>query len=149
MPTPLVLLAGVTKAYEAITGLSKSFGFGKKTRTGRAYRGRKKVPMKNFLALIGGAVLIVGGLGYHLGWFHVDKIPAAGSEGQYRLQIDVDSNKIKEDVKKGAEKLKDTIDDFTDDEKPGSTNAIPGKPPAPTSPSPLKDDKARSNSIFK
>jgi hypothetical protein len=56
-----------------------------------------------FLALVGFAVA-----GYFLDWYNISGSPTSG--GQTRLQIDVDTHKIKEDLSKGQAKIKETIE---------------------------------------
>lgn len=76
--------------------------------------------MKNILALIGAAVVILGGLGWYLGWYRLATEPAA--DGHRKIQIDVDTAKIRGDVQKGKEKIKDAL---AKDGKPAATEVRP------------------------
>lgn len=81
--------------------------------------------MRNTLALLAAVVVIVLVLGYFLNWYSLVGVESQG--GTHRLQIDVDTKKIKADIDKGKNKLKDTFNEFkesTDDVQP----TTPGKP---------------------
>jgi type IV secretory pathway VirB10-like protein len=69
---------------------------------GRARRQRRSVGaslMRNLLAFIGGVVLIVGGLGFYLGWFKVQKQPTT-DPGTSRYQLDIDQSKFQQDTQR-------------------------------------------------
>ena len=51
--------------------------------------------MKNILALIGLAVVLVAGLGWYLGWYQIGTEP--GSDGHRKINVDVNTKKILED----------------------------------------------------
>lgn len=55
--------------------------------------------MKNLLALIGLAVVLVVGLGWYLGWYQVATEPT--TDGHRKINVDLNTKKITEDVKKG------------------------------------------------
>jgi cytoskeletal protein RodZ len=84
--------------------------------------------MRNTLALLAAVVLIVLVLGYFLNWYSL--VGVENNTGSTRLQIDLNTSKIKSDINKGKEKLKDTIEDIQE-----ATNDA--NPPAnlPTAPS--------------
>lgn len=63
--------------------------------------------MKNILALIGAAVVVVGGLGWYLGWYRLATEPS--NDGHRKIQIDVNTAKIRGDVQKGTEKLQGAL----------------------------------------
>lgn len=63
--------------------------------------------MKNILALIGLAVVLVGGLGWYLGWYQLGTEPAAS--GHRKINVDVNTNKITDDLKKGTQRVGDLI----------------------------------------
>ena len=64
--------------------------------------------MKNLLAFLAAAVLMFGGVGWYLDWFHIDRAPAAS--GHHAFSIDLNGDKIGSDVKQGSEKVVDAIE---------------------------------------
>jgi len=80
--------------------------------------------MRNLLALLAAAGLTFAGAGWYLGWYHVEKAPAA--EGHRAVHIDFDNDKISADLKKGGEKVQGVLD-----------NKINGGMPAETAPKSL------------
>ncbi|MCS6977260.1 MAG: hypothetical protein NZM31_09685 [Gemmatales bacterium] len=66
--------------------------------------------MKNLLALLAAVVIIVLVVGYFLNWYSI--VGIENQSGGHRLQIDVNTDKIKADLKRGKEKLKETWEDF-------------------------------------
>jgi hypothetical protein len=74
--------------------------------------------VKNLLALLGLAIVLFAGLGWYLGWYHVAVTPAA--DGHRKVEFDVNTSKLKEDVSSGYDKSKEFIDTFRKD-KPAST----------------------------
>src|SRR5262245_8721459 len=69
--------------------------------------------MKNFLAFLAALIIVVAGVGWYLGWFQVSSTPLVN--GHKRVSVDVDTNKVKDDVKKGSDtvihKGKELIED--------------------------------------
>lgn len=59
--------------------------------------------MRNWLALIAAALLIFLGLGWYLDWYRLKTTP--GDDGHRQINIDLNTNKITEDVNKGREKV--------------------------------------------
>jgi hypothetical protein len=57
--------------------------------------------VRNFLAFLAALVIVVAGLGWYLGWYKIDSLPLIG--GHKRVTVDIDTNKVKDDVKKGGE----------------------------------------------
>ena len=72
--------------------------------------------MRNLLALIAAAGLSFAGAGWYLGWYHVEKAPAA--EGHRAVHIDINSDKISADLKKGGEKVQGVLDNKINGVKP-------------------------------
>ena len=64
--------------------------------------------MKNLLALVGLVVVLVAGGGWYLGWYKLGSEPAGS--GHRKINVDVNTNKISEDLKKGRE----TVGGFLD-----------------------------------
>ena len=61
--------------------------------------------MKNILALIGLLVVGFAGAGWYLGWYKVGTDPAAPGH----TKLDVDTDKVKQDVQSGAKKVGDFV----------------------------------------
>jgi hypothetical protein len=64
--------------------------------------------MRNLLAFLAAAALTVAGAGWYLGWYRVKETDAA--PGHKAVHIDIDSNKIGEDLHKGGERLQEALD---------------------------------------
>jgi hypothetical protein len=88
--------------------------------------------MRNLLALGAAGLLGFAGIGWYLGWYRVQTTPTA--DGHRQISIDLNTPKIKEDVGKGKEKLRDFLS--SDDNGPAqvtpSNNANP--PPSGVTP---------------
>src|SRR5205085_1301785 len=56
---------------------------------------------RNILALVAAGLLIVAGLGWYLGWYHVKATPTG--DGHEQISIDVDKKKVVADIKKGVQ----------------------------------------------
>jgi hypothetical protein len=56
-----------------------------------------------FLAIVGFLVA-----GYFLDWYDIKGVP--GGDGNTRLQIDIHTSKIREDIDRGGDKLKDGLE---------------------------------------
>jgi len=83
--------------------------------------------MRNTLALLAAVVLIVLVLGYFLNWYSLVGVESQG--GGHRLQIDLNTSKIKADISKGKEKLKETIQEIQDVSENAKTPAeLPAAP---------------------
>lgn len=64
--------------------------------------------MRNLLAFLAAAVLVVGGVGWYLDWFKFSSSPL--SDGHHNVSIDINSNKITDDLNKGGKKIEEMID---------------------------------------
>lgn len=62
--------------------------------------------MKNFLALLGAVFLILVVMGWILGWYSIDR---HAHDGEEKLHITLDTDKIHEDIEKGKEKIKSLL----------------------------------------
>jgi hypothetical protein len=60
--------------------------------------------MRNMLALFGAALLTVVGVGWYLGWYKVRNQPAS-VPGQHSVNIDINTDKISQDLQQGEHKL--------------------------------------------
>lgn len=83
--------------------------------------------MKNLLALVGAAVVLVVGLGWYLGWYKlgVDK----GTPGHPKINVEVESDKVEADGKK----VKKAVGEFIKDHEngkgvPGQSTSLPLNP---------------------
>ena len=71
--------------------------------------------MRNLLALGAAGLIGFAGIGWYLGWYKIESSPT--STGRH-ISIDLNTPKIKEDVGKGREKLRDILND---DDSPSNT----------------------------
>lgn len=63
--------------------------------------------MKNILALVGLLVVGFAGGGWYLGWYKIGTEPSGA--GVTKIDVDVDTNKIKQDLQSGAKKVGDFV----------------------------------------
>jgi hypothetical protein len=76
--------------------------------------------MRNLLALAAFVVLVVAGLGWYLGWYQVQR--TAANDGHQSFNVDLNTKKIKEDVRTGEDKIHKAIDGISTD-APKKTDA--------------------------
>jgi hypothetical protein len=69
--------------------------------------------MKNLIVALAVCVVLVVVVGWCLNWYQVIDLSSTG--GGHRLQIDVNTSKIKADLQKSKERIGETIQDFRDD----------------------------------
>lgn len=85
--------------------------------------------MRNLLALLGLALVVVGGLGWYLGWYKVKSEPTT-SPGHHNVSIDIDTTKIGKDLHQGEEKLQKMLQGGKQDtgktskDQPGKSSAV-------------------------
>jgi hypothetical protein len=77
--------------------------------------------MRNLLALLGAALVAVAVVGWYLDWYKIQTEP--GSAGHREVKIDINGPKIKQDLGKGREKLRDAIE--SKGQQPAAPNAAP------------------------
>ena len=77
--------------------------------------------MRNFLAFVGAAVVVFLGLGWYLGWYRVT--PKQSAPGQSSLQVDINRDKISQDVQKGTDNVSDLIEKTRQQNQSGSGTA--------------------------
>jgi hypothetical protein len=85
--------------------------------------------MRNLLALIGAALVLFAGLGWYLGWYKFALEP--GANGNQRIQIDLDTHKIAEDVEKAGKTVGSAVQGATKAEQPSAQPADFVGPPLP------------------
>jgi hypothetical protein len=88
--------------------------------------------MRNLLAFLAAAVLTIVGVGLYLGWFTVHRVPAG--DGKSGVNIEVDTDKIGDDLHRGGEKLRDALDRARRGGQEASDHGVPPPPPAPPVP---------------
>jgi hypothetical protein len=87
--------------------------------------------MRNLLAFLAALVIVVVSLGWYLEWFAVRRA-ATPKTGQSSYTIDINSEKIREDVhdaaREGSEKLRDLLDRDppAEAERPAGAKKTPG-----------------------
>jgi hypothetical protein len=69
--------------------------------------------MRNLLALLGLALVAFLGVGYYLDWYNIAAHPS-GAAGHQRIEIDINTKKVGEDVHRGVragtERLQNLLD---------------------------------------
>ena len=65
--------------------------------------------MRNFLAFLAAVAITFAGVGWYLGWYKVESLPAT-DPGHHKVTIEVDTKQIDEDIHKGKEKVRDALD---------------------------------------
>jgi hypothetical protein len=105
--------------------------------------------MRNILALVGAATVTFLAVGWYLGWYQISSLRSPRGEQSFNVNINPD--KITDDVKKGVEKGGEFVDSLRDKSKGDAKPATPG--PAsnfftPT-PTPAEKDKAPSTGGWK
>jgi hypothetical protein len=82
--------------------------------------------MRNLVFLAFLAALIFAVAGWLLDWYSVSRTPSKG--GKTSIQLDFDTNKIKEDLRKGKDKFDDTVENVRSND---STAHAPQPGPGP------------------
>lgn len=111
--------------------------------------------MRNFLAFVGASVVVLLGLGWYLGWYKVT--PQKSGPGESRLMVDINQQKIGEDVKYGAQKGAEKVQEFLDKNKetnpadtvPTSKNDLNSPRPAGGQLQPPAKPSSRAQEAFK
>jgi hypothetical protein len=91
--------------------------------------------MRNLLALIGAVVVAFAGLGWYLGWYKLGIESSNPSHPKFNVEVETD--KIKDDVKKGEKKVGDVLSNQFKDGKnvegqPTSFQIRPNDVPPPS-----------------
>jgi hypothetical protein len=73
--------------------------------------------MRNLLALIGAAVVLVAVVGWYRNWYTVET--TAGGGGQQSVNIEIDRSRINEDIQKGSDRLHDALERSRKEAKQG------------------------------
>jgi hypothetical protein len=98
--------------------------------------------MRNLLALIGAALVAFLVVGWYLGWYQISTPSSPG--GKQSFQVDINSDKITDDVKKGVEQGSEFVDNLRDKSKGDPKASQPG--PATNFFTPTPTDKEKSSS---
>ena len=94
--------------------------------------------MKNVLAFVAALALVVVFAGWYLGWFEVSHRPMP--DGHHAVEIDIDKDKLVDDVKKGSETVlkegREQLEKLLDKKKDGKANGAeePAELPLPPRP---------------
>ena len=75
--------------------------------------------MRNLLALIGLIVVLFFGLGWYFQWYTFVLHP--GEDGQRRIELNVNTNKIADDTQSGVAKVGEIIKERSPDQSPATT----------------------------
>lgn len=65
--------------------------------------------MRAFLVVVVLVLVAGGGVAYWLNWWHVDSVPGK-TEGETRVQLTLDKDKVKKDVDVAQDNLKEDVD---------------------------------------
>jgi len=97
--------------------------------------------MRNLLAFLGAAILTVLVLGWYLGWYNISREPS--TSGHSKLEVDINSEKIGQDLKQGEQKVQGFLDQNT---PANSTPAAPATPSTqdPKAPTPFSPPDANA-----
>jgi hypothetical protein len=76
--------------------------------------------MRNLIAFVGALFLMVAVVGWYLGWYQVHTLTT--SPGHRAVKIDIDTNKVGQDLKKGGEKLEELGDKYRQGAKKHDTS---------------------------
>jgi hypothetical protein len=91
--------------------------------------------MRNLLALVAAALLAFAGIGWYLGWYKVET--DATPTGRH-ISIDLNTPKIRDDVGRGKEKVRDFLGDDNNNSAPApSSNVTPAGYQRPASEQPF------------
>ena len=83
--------------------------------------------MRNLLALLAAALLSFAGIGWYLDWYKVQSTTT--KDGHRRVNIDIHSQKIGDDLQKGSEKLQEAWERQRSSGDPASKDFVgPRKP---------------------
>jgi hypothetical protein len=69
---------------------------------------QEAIAMRNLLAFLAAVVIVGGGVGWYLDWFKFSSAPL--NDGRRNVSIDIDPNKITNDLNKGGKKIEEMID---------------------------------------
>jgi hypothetical protein len=84
--------------------------------------------VRNLLAFLAAALIAFLGLGWYLDWYKVSSAPSTG--GHRQVKIDINANKIGEDLDKGSKKVRSALEKNA--KKEGAADqAAEKKKPAP------------------
>jgi hypothetical protein len=76
--------------------------------------------MRNFLAIVGAATIAFLAVGWYLGWYEVSSLPSP--HGKQSLHVEINQDKITDDVKKGVEKGNEIVDHLRDKQQQPESN---------------------------
>lgn len=88
--------------------------------------------MRNLFALVGAGTIAFVGLGWYLDWYKLTRQPSGS--GTQRLAVDLNSDKITGDVKKGIERGGEIIDHIRDNGNNNQQQPAPNTQPADQGP---------------
>lgn len=99
--------------------------------------------MRNLLALVGAAVVAFLVVGWYLGWYQITT--PSSPTGKQSLQVDINPDKITDDVKKGVEQGGQFVDQLRDKSKGESKESQAGPATNFFTPTPAEKDKSSSS----
>src|SRR5436190_9813477 len=91
--------------------------------------------MRNMLAFVAALALTVVGAGWYLGWFTLHTAPS--DNGQQSVTVDINTKKIGEDLKKGAEKVQQKLAEKAREAEKKKAEKAAAEPEKPTDTLPI------------
>jgi len=98
--------------------------------------------MRNILALVGAATVAFLAVGWYLGWYQVSSKP--NPTGKQSVSVDINPDKITNDVKKGVEKGGELVESIRVNSKDGTANQETGPATNFFTPTSVEKDKGSS-----
>jgi hypothetical protein len=90
--------------------------------------------MRNLLAFLAAAILTFAGVGWYLDWYRIKSTPAPS--GHHQLNIDVNRNKIIDDVHRGVQRGEEFLSDIQEKNRDDSSKPSSVPPAHPWKPAP-------------
>jgi ribosomal protein S16 len=103
--------------------------------------------MRNFLAFMAALVVVFLGLGWYLGWYNVLLQPSG--PGHSRLEVDINKDKIGQDVQQGVKKGSEKVQELLDKNKQTPASGTEEKPSSSLLPPPPGSQAAAGNQVAK
>jgi len=94
--------------------------------------------MRNLLALLAAAVLVFAGGGWYMGWYRIQRNPAA--EGHNSYNLDVDKKKITEDILRTEQRLHKAIENGSKDDSDKKSDSASDKKSDGAAAEPVRQD---------
>ena len=98
------------------------------TRFSPYFHGRRRQTWRNLLAVIGLLVVVVGGVGWYMGWYKLSF--TRGTDGNLEIKTDVDTNKVSSDTSNAFKNISAAVNNV--EKKAQDAQTTPATSPAAT-----------------